>query len=234
MHDQALADVVALRRSGRLCPAAQHQPTLLRRVNPASGDCLLGRETPSRQVELTPYVTEPPVSDPTECEFVNGSFEEATANPGAGAYLATGSTTLVGWSVVEGSVHYSEDFWQYADGRRGLDLNGGSPGGVEQALATVPGRGYVVRFALSGNPDRTTSGAEASPTVKGVQVYAGDRSQTFTFDVTGRDNQNMGWVEHEFTFNATSTSSELRFRSITYSAYWGPAVENVRVYGCAP
>lgn len=178
--------------------------------------------------------TTTPDIDPSECDLINGSFEDAASNPGSGVYLPTGSTTLVGWSVVEGSVHYSEDLWQYADGHRGLDLNGGSPGGVEQAVATVPGQAYLVRFALSGNPDRTSPGADTSQTYKGVQVWAGDHSQTYTFDVTGKDAQNMGWVEHEFTFNATSTTSELRIRSITYSEYWGPAVDNVRMYGCAP
>lgn len=176
----------------------------------------------------------PSEPDPSECDLVNGSFEEAARNPGSGVSLSSGSDILTGWSVVEGSVLYSEGLWEYADGRRGLDLNGGSPGGVEQVVATVKGQGYVVRFALAGNPDRSTSDAQASPVVKGIQVWAGDHSQTFTFDVTGRDAKNMGWVDREFTFNATSDKTELRFRSITDSSYWGPAIDDIRLYGCGP
>ena len=92
--------------------------------------------------------------------WYNGSFEAASVIPGGGfVTLKEGSTDITGWTVI-GTVNYAYSidyiggYWQAAEGYRSVDLNGTSDrGGVQQALATVAGQRYEVRFAMSGNPD---------------------------------------------------------------------------------
>jgi hypothetical protein len=88
-----------------------------------------------------------------------------------------------------------------------------------QRLETVAGATYRIEFALAGNPDR-------EPMVKQVLVSAGNDSEVFSFDATGRSRADMGWQRKSFTFTATGASTELSFSSLTGGAS-GPAIDNV-------
>jgi hypothetical protein len=86
---------------------------------------------------------------------VNGSFEDV-ADTDASRPLDKGSTALKGWVVTRGQIDVTQQNgseWKAHDGKRGLDLHG-SPGfgGVEQTIATKPGKRYKVTFRMSGNP----------------------------------------------------------------------------------
>ncbi len=176
---------------------------------------------------------------------LNGSFELGVDDPGSFTTLDSGdNTSIYGWTVLGdvnvlgGNVDLIGDYWVSADGVRNLDLNGFTPGGVSQTLATVVGATYVVTFNLSGNPD----GADFplghpywSPSGKVVLVSDGSGSQTYTFDtiVEGNSHGDMRWQLHSYTFVATGTSTPLSFTSQIPGAF-GPAIDNVSVTETLP
>lgn len=167
-------------------------------------------------------------------DLVNPSFEDAAFNPGLGQYLTAPSSDITGWSVTSGAIHYSDGFWS-SQGTRALDLNGGSPGAVAQSFGTTPSKRYRVTFALSGNPDRTTTccgGAANSPTVKTLRVTAAGTSQDEAFDVSGHDLASLGWEDRTFEFVANSATTSLSFESLTTSPYWGPLLDQIRLEAC--
>jgi hypothetical protein len=91
---------------------------------------------------------------------VNGSFENPliTSPLGFEAYYQ-GSTGIAGWTVtapsaiqgvdIVSAAIYANSGWAF-DGVQSVEL-AGTPGrgGIEQALLTTPGQGYILSFALS-------------------------------------------------------------------------------------
>jgi choice-of-anchor C domain-containing protein len=157
--------------------------------------------------------------------FTNGSFESASVNPGSGwLTLASGSTQIDGWEVFGGTIDYIGTYWQAADGNRSVDLNGnGGPSGIRQTFDTTAGTTYLINFALAGNPD-------GAPATKTVEVQSGAFSQLFTFTIpAGTTHANMNWQYHSLLFTAASGLSTVSFLSLTDSAFFGPALDNVSV-----
>lgn len=102
--------------------------------------------------------------------LTNGNFEDGPEPDPAGRGFTpyeAGSTAIPGWTITRGSVDYIGPYWQHADGRRSIDLNGNEPGAIAQTIRTRPGRKYRVTFGLAGN---AFVGAE--PAVKLVVVSA--------------------------------------------------------------
>jgi len=162
--------------------------------------------------------------------FQNGSFESGTlVNTGSFDELHMGATAITGWSVLgpAGVDYVSSGYWQAADGTRSLDLVGcdretGGQGGVEQTFDTVPGVRYTVTFAMAGNP--------GEPLLKTLQVSAAGRTESYSFDATGKTGGNMGWTGKTFWFDATGTSTTLRFDNTSdASRCAGAALDNVVV-----
>jgi hypothetical protein len=131
---------------------------------------------------------------------VNGSFEDpAITTPLGFVPFYAGSTGITGWTVTAPNASqgvdivsaslYGNPAWAFA-GNQSVEL-AGTPGrgGVEQALATLPGQGYVLSFALSSQP--------LSPVTGGVSVFWDGTLietltspgfgtwQTFTYNVVG-------------------------------------------------
>lgn len=154
--------------------------------------------------------------------IVNGSFEEGPA-PGQSSPIASGQTSIVGWTIGGAGIDYVETYWQPSDTRRrSIDLNGVSAGSIEQPIKTIAGVTYKVTFALAGNPVR-------APNLKTMAVTAnGASAATYSFDVQGKSSSNMGWVDQDYTFTATAASTVLKFTSTTDGAC-GPAIDNVRI-----
>jgi choice-of-anchor C domain-containing protein len=159
--------------------------------------------------------------------FVNGSFESATVNPGAGLITAlpTGDTRIEGWTVTGGDIDYIGGYWSAADGARSLDMSGFQAGSISQDFGTVIGELYEVRFALSGEP------FSHPPVTKNLRVSSGGTTADFSFDSrSSTSRSSMVWSEQSFTFVAGSATSTLTFSSLD-SSDAGPALDNVRVYG---
>jgi choice-of-anchor C domain-containing protein len=160
--------------------------------------------------------------------LANGGFE-APAIP-SNSFIRYGTGSTIGpWRVTQGNVDLTgANFWQAADGRQSLDLEGSDSGTVEQRLATRIGGCYTVTFALAGNPD-------GGPTVKRgfarvVQHTIGHPTvqKNFIFNTAGKSRGNMGYVPQRFRFRAFAPVSNLTFASTTGGGY-GPVVDAVDV-----
>ena len=160
--------------------------------------------------------------------IINGSFEDGPEpdpdGPGF-TVLETGSTTITGWTVTQGSVDYIGPYWRHADGRRSVDLNGNMPGAVSQSLRTRPGRKYTVTFRMAGN-----CFPGDGPTTRALSVSAAGQRGEFTFDTGGRTYEDMGWVTRSWEFTAVDEDTTLEFASRTDALpSCGPALDRVSV-----
>jgi choice-of-anchor C domain-containing protein len=169
--------------------------------------------------------TAPPAPAPM---LANGGFEYP-AIP-ANAFIRYGLGSTIGpWRVSGGNVDLTgANFWQTADGRQSLDLEGSESGTVEQRLATRIGGCYTVSFALAGNPD-------GGPTMKRgfarvIQHTLGHPTvqKNFVFNTAGKSRANMGYTPERFRFRSLSPSATLSFASTTGGGY-GPVIDAVNV-----
>jgi choice-of-anchor C domain-containing protein len=156
--------------------------------------------------------------------LVNGSFEHGP--PPFGVHdidIPTGSTAIIGWTVIGAGIDLLEDPWDVSDGVRAIDLDGRSPGGIEQSFATIVGGLYTVSFDLSGNP-------EGGSVLKQMRLSVGGLSQEYAFDSAGQTIDALMWASMTFSFVAVETSATLAFASLSHagSAY-GALIDNVQV-----
>jgi choice-of-anchor C domain-containing protein len=156
----------------------------------------------------------------------NGSFEDGPEpEPGGPAFTpyVMGVDAIPGWAITRGSIDYIGPYWQHADGKRSIDLNGNAPGSIEQIIRTQPGKKYRVTFSMAGN----NCGAE---TIKTIVVRAAGNRSEFAFDASGRNYENMGWVVKSWEFTAIATETVLEFASTTdLPIACGPAIDRVTV-----
>jgi choice-of-anchor C domain-containing protein len=196
----------------------------------------VGRIILGRSLILLPLILLPAaaISQAQEASLiVNGSFEDGPRPPRF-VNLAGGSDALRGWVVTgEGVDHVGPGYWTSSEGTHAVDLDGSARsrltppfahGGITQTFATTPGATYRVTFDLSGNPYQ-------KPDVKLMRVSAAGQEAEFSFDITGRNARNMGWLSTEWTFTANDVFTTLEFQSLTVSPAtgWGPAIDNVSV-----
>ncbi|NYI04650.1 choice-of-anchor C family protein [Allostreptomyces psammosilenae] len=159
--------------------------------------------------------------------FDDGSFEYPLAPVNSFTTYSTGQ--LMGpWTVTSGAVDLiGEGFWQAAEGDQSVDLNATVPGAVAQTFTTTPGATYTVTYALAAN-------AAGGPTLKTGRVLVdGQVFQDFSFDITGKTYTDMGYVNRQFTFVATSGTTTLTFASTTAGSAYGPVIDDVRVTSCS-
>src|SRR5665213_671402 len=164
--------------------------------------------------------------------FSNGSFEDASVDPGSSfVTLSGGSTAINNWLVGGDSIDYIGGYWQPENGSRSLDLNGLGTGSISQTITGLTsGTSYQVSFWLAGNPD-------AGPDTKTVQVSASLDIGNYSFDyvAAGGSLADMKWTQKTFDFTAPlSGAVTLTFLSTVLSggttanpAAFGPALDNV-------
>jgi choice-of-anchor C domain-containing protein len=154
---------------------------------------------------------------------INGLFNNGPSNPSYDTVFAgglIGSAGLPQWTVINGgpvgntdsngSVDWIGTFWNPPVGVGGytVDLDGNSPGGIEQAVATVIGQTYLLSFYLSGNPD-------GPPSTKSLQVNADSNQTTLSYTVPfGATEPNLTWTQESFQFTATNSSTNISFVSL--------------------
>lgn len=163
--------------------------------------------------------------------LLNGNFEAGPAPfSNQDIDIPTGSTAITGWLVTGGGIDLLEDPWDVSDGVRAIDLDGRSPGGIQQTFATIAGQTYVVSFDLSGNPGNGLPGT-GLPTIKQVRVSVGGFSEDYTFDSSGQSIASLVWTPVSFSFVALDASDTLSFVSLSLdsSASYGALVDNVGV-----
>ena len=154
--------------------------------------------------------------------IINGSFEEGPPTGDGFVMLDKGSTAIKGWTVTEGNLDYIDvAYWQAADGKRSLDMNGIMPGGISQSFKTKKGQKYRLTFSMAGNPG-------GGPLEKKLQVSAAGKKMEFTFDSTGKTRPEMGWVAKTWDFTAVADETTLEFLSLLEGDA-GAALDNVVV-----
>jgi len=138
---------------------------------------------------------------------VDGDFNETSFQPGASVLAAP--KKFGPWTVDMGSVGMHVGEFDTPD-RLGnvVDLNGTRSGSLYQAISTVPGNKYTVRFLVSGNwstnPDRPRS----------FSLRFGSEKVSWTLNrPAGWSKTNLQWQVRSAEFTAISTTSGLRFSS---------------------
>jgi len=166
----------------------------------------------------------------------NGSFEYTWPSDGGWPNSDNGPVGYDGYSskLIDGWTAYGVDWcrwmdywqgiWRSADGNCSVDLNGEGPGSISQELNVIKGHTYEVTFYLAGN-------FVPAPAVKDLDVsFSGSTTPVgqYTFDVTGKGAENMGWEEEHYTFEASKSSGLLTFESRSGGPF-GPALDNVSI-----
>jgi choice-of-anchor C domain-containing protein len=152
----------------------------------------------------------------------NGSFEIGSINPGSFTTLGVGSTVIANWTVSQGTIDYIGTLWQASEGSRSLDMEGFfTTGGIQQTFSTTIGETYRVTFDLAGN-------SAGGSTLKEMRVSVGGNFADFSFDTTGKNFTDMGWLPKSWDFTANSTTTTLEFIGLTNSGA-GAALDNVSV-----
>jgi choice-of-anchor C domain-containing protein len=156
---------------------------------------------------------------------VDGGFESGAVPDGS--YETYHSVnTMGGWTVAAGSVDLIRTYWQPAEGAQSVDMAGFFENGTIKQTITglIIAQYYLLTFAMAGNPDDNGNGN----TMKTLQATFGSPA-IFTFDTTGKDHSNMGWVTKTAVFVATATSMDLIFNDLSTPAgtAWGAALDNV-------
>ena len=162
--------------------------------------------------------------------IVNGSFEDMK-DEDAARPQDKGSTAITGWAVTRGQIDVTQEdgkVWKAHHGKRALDLHG-SPGfgGVEQTIATKPGKKYKVTFRMSGNP--------GVPEHKRVQMAVRAAGQDKEFDLTmeGRTYEDLKWEEQVWEFTAKEKTTVIEFHTAmpaTSNGFGGPLLDDVKVF----
>jgi choice-of-anchor C domain-containing protein len=154
-------------------------------------------------------------------EVLNGGFEEGVDIGGEWVEVRDHGQ-IQSWCV--GAVDYIHTHFAPAAGKRSVDLNA-SPqrGDIYQYLTTKAGARYRLSFDLAANPicDKGT---------KVMSVTAGDKTTRFEIDSSGMTSEKVAWVSRSVEFEATSSLTEVRFRSLSDTGC-GPAIDNVLVSG---
>ncbi|NBD08969.1 MULTISPECIES: DUF642 domain-containing protein [Corallococcus] len=153
------------------------------------------------------------VAQPLTELVTNGGFESSPLGFSNWVSLFAGNTQLTGWTILGSGIDVMASSYRSANaGSASIDLNAYDAGGVSQTLTTASGTGYTVRFALAGCVGTY------------VKVTAGSVAYNFRVNYAG-------WVSNNFVFNATSSSTELKFESLSTGVSCGPQLDSVSVTG---
>jgi choice-of-anchor C domain-containing protein len=148
----------------------------------------------------------------------NGSFEAAPSGVYNYQNLSAGSTALTNWTIGGGIKVMNSSYKTAAQGTKSVDLNSSyGAGSISQMVPTVVGSGYTVRFAIA-------NGATCGGQWRYGTVTYGPSSASIS-------NSNAGWTYRSYVFNATSTSSLIKFESTSTGVGCGIAIDDVTVTG---
>jgi choice-of-anchor C domain-containing protein len=177
--------------------------------------------------------------------FLGGAYSQASAvtvvdgnftdNITGFVTVQAGSTIggAGGWTVTGGSVDLIGTYWQSPTpgiiGSGSVDLDGNSPGGIQQTIAIGPGT-YVLSFYLSGNPD---GGIPVKTSLSGIT--GATQEFTYTTGNNSRDNMNYILETMTFTIGPGVTSTVLSFTSQdSQDSPFGPVIGGVSISSAVP
>jgi choice-of-anchor C domain-containing protein len=153
---------------------------------------------------------------------VNGNFEL----PVVGGSFRTfyGGSSFEGWSVGGYSIDLNHTHNLAASGQQSIDLSGYGSGNISQNISTIPGKKYLLKFAMSGNP-------VGGPKIKYMSIWWGNNIvTTLSFDTTGKSTTNMGWKYYTYLLETTTYSNVIKFADVTANNYsYGSMLDDVSI-----
>ena len=145
-------------------------------------------------------------------QIVNGGFEEPTFPTQVTTYEA-GDTSITGWTVRSGDVDLVRaSLWPAFEGDHSLDMDGLTPGSIEQVFPTTIGQQYSLTFHYGNNPrDGSTFPATATVEILSNPTATALLSANLTHGNSTTPDMNYSPFSNGFT--AISTTTTLRFTS---------------------
>ena len=146
----------------------------------------------------------------------NGSFESPIA-PSGGFQVFT---SIPGWTKNGGDNDF--ELWNgifgytSADGLQHIELDSID---MQQILTTIPGGTYSLKFAYAPRPDVVDNH---------FQVFL-DNTLLTDINVSGTGKTNLDWTYGSFIFDATSSSTTLRFVGLASNPKLGMLVDDISV-----
>jgi choice-of-anchor C domain-containing protein len=147
--------------------------------------------------------------------LINGGFDQPTPlHHNWGDEFDAGSTLIPGWTIVSGSVDIQSATWfDPYQGAQSLDLDGSSPGSIEQSFATTIGTTYQLTFAYANNPDQLGTFGGPQTAIVAVTDSGGLTLLNSTVTHTGSTPTVMNYQIFTGTFVAETTITTLKFTS---------------------
>lgn len=155
--------------------------------------------------------------------ILDGNFQASGMK--AGEYVVPANGSIGPWLVELGNVglHVGQYPTPVADACV-IDLNGNRSGSLYQAMDTIPGATYTVKFHATGNW-RTLKNV---PRLMTLRFGAESRNITMTCP-PGWSAENPMWQEYAMTFVARGSVSAVRFTSASGRMPDGAMITNVQV-----
>lgn len=170
----------------------------------------------------------------TENILKNGGFEEGPwvlPNTTSGVLIPPNSiddhSPLPGWMVesLKAVKYIDSDHFSVPQGRRAVELVAGKESAVAQVVRTIPGKTYVLSFAV-GDASNACAGSMI------VEAFAGKDTIKVPYESKGKG----GFKRASLRFVAVSTRTRVMFYSTFYamrnddfSSLCGPVIDDVKL-----
>lgn len=164
----------------------------------------------------------------------NGDFEEGPyifPNSSWGVlvppHVEDDHSPLPGWIIesLKAVKYIDSDHFAVPEGRRAVELVAGKESAVSQVVLTIPGKTYVLTFAVGDAGDSCEGPMQ-------VEAYAGKDSVKVPYESKGKG----GSVRGELRFVATAARSRVMFLSTYYTmtsdhsgSLCGPVIDDVKL-----
>jgi choice-of-anchor C domain-containing protein len=162
--------------------------------------------------------------------IVNGGFETPVLTPGQSQTLSAGDSSMAPWVLTAGSVDVVQNgYWPANQGNNSIDLNGVSPGTIQQTFATNPGVTYALTFAYACNADVVDVDHSLFTGIGHVTVSGASTLLDTTVSHSGSSRANMSYQIYSGNFVANSSSTTLQFQDASNAGTHGLVLDSVSV-----
>jgi hypothetical protein len=167
--------------------------------------------------EVDPVVP-PAICQTSENLLLNGSFEESGPVADGGWYIFD---TVANWAISSDGLELWRNFMGGASqGVQNAELDGNHPTTITQAVATIPGATYELRFDFSPRPQTSLADNSVDALADGVLLM--------NASADGASNAANVWTTHTKTFVAMDASTDIALADKgTDRESYGSLVDNV-------
>jgi hypothetical protein len=156
----------------------------------------------------------------------------SSATPAGNYKTYTNGQTFGGWTVIGGkpaTVDLIKGNWlPPVPGERTVDLNGTTPGGIQQITNLVSAGKYVLSFFMSGNPE-----SKSAPSARTLDVSIGDvvnQQLTYTLSPSNsKTNMNYALETVTFYYDGAVGHNVLSLLSTSNTGAYGPVIGGLEI-----